>query len=304
MLNLHHLELFYYVARHRGIAGAVRHMPYGIQQPAVSGQILTLEDHLGVTLFRRRPFELTAAGRDLFAVLEPFFSGLDDLERRLQREASARLRLGASQTVLKDHLPAIARALREQFPNLQLVLRTGYQHHLESLLEAGEIDLAVTVIDRSIATGLRSEILIELELALLVPPRHPARNADRILAADRLSEPLVGMPAEEAGPRVFHRELERRGLAWPVTLEVGTLELVATYVAAGFGVGLGIRIPGVPPPPGVRVLPLDDFPRIPVGLLWIGKLSRVTRTLADRLRAAARSLIDPPSPPSSPVATR
>ena len=35
-MNIHHLELFYYVARHKGIAGAVRNMPYGIQQPAVT----------------------------------------------------------------------------------------------------------------------------------------------------------------------------------------------------------------------------------------------------------------------------
>jgi len=38
-MNIHHLELFYYVAKHGGIAAAVRKMPYGIQQPAVSGQI-------------------------------------------------------------------------------------------------------------------------------------------------------------------------------------------------------------------------------------------------------------------------
>ena len=46
--NLHHLELFYYVAKYGGITPAVRKMPYGIQQPAVSGQMLQLERELGV----------------------------------------------------------------------------------------------------------------------------------------------------------------------------------------------------------------------------------------------------------------
>jgi DNA-binding transcriptional LysR family regulator len=50
-MNIHHLELFYYVARHKGISEAVRNIPYGIQQPAISGQILQLEDFLGTTLF-------------------------------------------------------------------------------------------------------------------------------------------------------------------------------------------------------------------------------------------------------------
>ena len=33
-MNIHHLELFYYVAKFGGISEAVRNMPYGIQQPA------------------------------------------------------------------------------------------------------------------------------------------------------------------------------------------------------------------------------------------------------------------------------
>jgi DNA-binding transcriptional LysR family regulator len=42
-MNVHHLELFYYVARHGGVSAAARAMPYGIQQPAISAQILQLE---------------------------------------------------------------------------------------------------------------------------------------------------------------------------------------------------------------------------------------------------------------------
>src|SRR5205085_12276845 len=65
-MNIHHLELFYYVARHGGIMEAVRNIPYGIQQPAVSGQVAQLEEQLGVTLFQRRPFSLTPAGKKLY----------------------------------------------------------------------------------------------------------------------------------------------------------------------------------------------------------------------------------------------
>lgn len=50
-VNLHHLELFYYVAKAKGISQAVKIIPYGIQQPAVSQQLMKLEDSLGVKLF-------------------------------------------------------------------------------------------------------------------------------------------------------------------------------------------------------------------------------------------------------------
>ena len=73
-MNIHHLELFYYVAKHGGIAAAVRNMPYGIQQPAVSGQIARLEEALGAKLFNRRPFSLLPAGVELFELVKPCYT--------------------------------------------------------------------------------------------------------------------------------------------------------------------------------------------------------------------------------------
>jgi DNA-binding transcriptional LysR family regulator len=75
MLNVHHLELFYYVARCEGIVAACRQIPYGIQQPAVSAQVARLEEDLGARLFERRPFRLTPAGKALYDFIAPFFGG-------------------------------------------------------------------------------------------------------------------------------------------------------------------------------------------------------------------------------------
>jgi len=75
-MNVHHLELFYYVAKHGGIMPAVRNIPYGIQQPAVSAQVAQLEEFLGVTLFRRRPFALTPEGEKLHKLSSRFFRTL------------------------------------------------------------------------------------------------------------------------------------------------------------------------------------------------------------------------------------
>src|SRR6266704_231187 len=87
-MNIHHLELFYYVARHGGIMEAVRNIPYGIQQPAVSGQVAQLEEFLGVTLFQRRPFALTAKGERLFQFIQPFFSSLDSAVTLMEKKSA------------------------------------------------------------------------------------------------------------------------------------------------------------------------------------------------------------------------
>ena len=121
-MNVHHLELFYYVARHGGISQAVRHMPYGIQQPAVSGQILQLEEALGTRLFQRRPFALTPAGRRLADFISPFFGNLDEIAAELRGEAEQRLRLGASARILRDHVPSMLRELHKGHPLIRLSL--------------------------------------------------------------------------------------------------------------------------------------------------------------------------------------
>src|SRR5438552_13873110 len=167
-MNVHHLELFYYVARHGGIMEAVRNIPYGIQQPAVSGQVAQLEEHLGVTLFQRRPFALKPGGEKLYRFIQPFFSSLDAVASELQGGKARQIRIGASTIVLRDHLPELFQNVRKKFPNLKIGLREGYQVELENLLQKEELDLAVTLIEKKSAAGIHALPLLELHLVLLV----------------------------------------------------------------------------------------------------------------------------------------
>ena len=146
-MNIHHLELFYYVARHRGISSAVRHMPYGIQQPAVSSQILLLEQDLGVRLFERNPFRLTTEGEKLYAFVRQFFDQLDTVAATLRKHPEPMLRLGAAEFVLRDYLPAAMARLRAAHPGLQLNLRSGFTPELVAWLQERAIDLAITPLD-------------------------------------------------------------------------------------------------------------------------------------------------------------
>src|SRR5205823_555044 len=161
-MNIHHLELFYYVARHGGIMEAVRNIPYGIQQPAVSGQVAQLEEYLGVTLFQRRPFALTPAGEKLFQFIQPFFANLDALASELQGGKTRHIRIGASTIILRDHLPEFFLNVRKKFPNLKISLREGYQAELEALLQREELDLAITLMEKKSASGIHAVALLEL----------------------------------------------------------------------------------------------------------------------------------------------
>src|SRR2546426_10490018 len=175
-MNIHYLELFYYVAKHGGIAAAVRNMPYGIQQPAVSGQIARLEEALGAKLFNRRPFSLLPTGAELFEFIKPFFDDVEKVAGRI-RGGSKQLRIAAPSIVLHDYVPELLRRLRRRFPTFRLQLHGAARADAERLLQAGEIDLSITIIDSKRRPEIHSRPLLELPLILLVNKKHHLTTA-------------------------------------------------------------------------------------------------------------------------------
>src|SRR5271154_3274358 len=187
-MNVHHLELFYYVARHGGIMEAVRNIPYGIQQPAVSAQVAQLEEFLGVTLFQRRPFALTPEGEKLFAFCQPFFSNLDKIAAEFQGGQARHFRIGASTIILRDHLPRLLNGVRKKFPGLKVSLREGYPAQLEEMLAKDEIDLAITLIEDKLAAGFQSLVLLKLPMILLVENNSKIKSAAELWSRDKIDE--------------------------------------------------------------------------------------------------------------------
>ena len=260
-MNVHHLELFYYVAKHGGIMPAVRNIPYGIQQPAVSAQVAQLEEFLGVTLFQRRPFALTPAGEKLYEFIQPFFSNLDKIAGEFQGGQARHIRIGASTIVLRDHLPGLLRGVQKKFPGLKVSLREGFPAHLEELLQKDEIDLAITLIEKKSAPGIHSLALLELPLVLLVEKGSAVNSAEELWRRDKIDEPLICLPPGEPLAKNFQQKLGELGVDWFPSIEASSVDLIETYVASGLGIGVSVAIPRKAFPPKVRALPLKGFRR-------------------------------------------
>ena len=289
-MNIHHLELFYYVARHGGITEAVRNIPYGIQQPAVSGQVAQLEAYLGVTLFQRRPFTLTPPGEKLYKFIHPFFSNLDGIASELQGGQARHIRIGASTIILRDYFPEFFRTVRKKYPALKMALREGYQAELEGLLQKEELDLAVTVIEKKSAPGIHTNALVELPLTLLVERSSSITSAEQLWKRDHIEEALICLPDAETICKHFQQGLSRLGIDWFPSIEVSSIDLIETYVANGLGIGLSVLVPRPVLPENVRAVPLpkSDFSPVVVGALWRGKTSALLQAFLDELQLRAK----------------
>ena len=289
-MNIHHLELFYYVARHGGIMEAVRNIPYGIQQPAISGQVAQLEEYLGVTLFHRRPFALTPDGEKLYQFIFPFFSNLEKVTSELQGGETRHIRIGASSIILRDHLPGLLRGLRKKFENLKISLREGYPAHLENLLLKEEIDLAITLIEKKAPPGIHTRELLELPMVLLVEKGSGITSAEQLWKRDKIEDALICLPPGELLCKQFQQKLAELGVDWFPSIEASSADLVETYVANGLGIGVSVAIPKKKMPENVQTLPLPGFPAVVIGAMWRGRTTQLLQVFLNEVQVRAKQL--------------
>lgn len=265
-------------------------MTYGIQQPAISGQISQLEKTLGVRLFHRRPFRLTPEGARLFAEIESFFAGLIDLPNQIRRHANQRLRLAAPSIILRDYLPQIFTEYKRRYRDFRLTLYDANQVAAEELLRKHEIDLAITELEGKPATPIKACTLVRLPLVLVVPKRMTVGTIKDFFRGDARPQTLISLPHDEVISKHFHAGLKRFGFAWGSTIEVSSLELVDLYVSLGFGVGLSVAVPGSRRKSGLRSLPLWNFSPLAVAALWIGDPSELAATFLADIKKFANQL--------------
>jgi DNA-binding transcriptional LysR family regulator len=265
-------------------------MSYGIQQPAISGQLLQLERHFGTKLFHRRPFGLTSGGLKLFAEIEPFFAGLPELRGQVRGHASQRLRIAAPAAILRDYLPKILAKYKRRYRDFELIVHDANQASAEELLRKREIDLAICELEGRPAPPIESLTLLRIPLVLVVPEQMAFRTLSDFFQKSAPRQGLISLPPSEAISRNFHGGLKKLGLAWIPKIEVGSLELIDLYTSLGFGVGLSIAKPGMRRKRGLRALPLRRFPPLTIAVLRIGDLSGLAATFLADIKNLATQL--------------
>ncbi len=308
-MNIHHLELFYYVAKNQGITAASRNMPYGIQQAAISGQVALLEESLGVVLFARRPFALSPSGQKLFDFIAPFFQNLDSIAKEIGGGDPQHLRIAASEIVMQAFLPDMIQETRRYFPRLRVTLREGYHPAVLRWLEDREIDVSLGLLGDTTPRGIHAMPLFDMPLALIVPQSSPIQSPEQLWRQDHIAEKLITTPSNQIICRALEQGLARRKIDWFSGIEVSSVALVETYVIKGYGIGVTVYIPNHSFHPQVRLLPLLDFPRTTFGILWQGirtplldRFLKVSMEAARRQTGAKPALT--PAPKSKAKASR
>ena len=218
------------------------------------------------------------------------------MEARLKGEESRHLRIAASASVLRNHIPDLLVEMRSEEPDLRLTLREVEPGDIHGMLMNQQVDVAVSIIYGRLTEGLQAVELLKLPLVLLVPQDWKVRRFSDVLVDDPYSKgkvakfPLVGLPPNEVLGKIFQDALDEREINWAPSMEVDSLDLIAEYAVRGFGVGMGVAIPGKDPPDGLRAIRLQGFPPIVIGVLFQGALKPIAKGFLDKAKRRAKGL--------------
>jgi DNA-binding transcriptional LysR family regulator len=276
-VELRHLRSFRVLAETLHFGRAAERL--GIAQPALSQQIRRLEDLVGTPLLQRtsRRVTLTDAGETLRARVPALLGSVDralDATRRAGEGTVGTLRVAFAASVMFHTLPALIRAFRERFPDVQLELRelpTGLQIPalLGDTLDVGFVREPAPHPELSSWTTMREPLVLAISKAR-ARALFGSEAPDTVTLSTLEDEPFVLFPPEVA-PGLHAQVMALcadAGFSPRVVQESRELYTTVSLVEAGVGVTLvpdSIRKMGWR---GVAYLPLPGV-ETRVDMAWV-----------------------------------
>lgn len=267
-MNTVQLECFIAVAEHLNFSRASELLR--ITQPAVSHQIRTLEEELGVKLFKRtsNSVALTSEGIQFLPDAELILKTAASAKERLERhENFIPFEVGCHNYMELPLLPPILRKLSEEFPLLRPSVRIVPFPSLIGLVENQKLHAAFGIEEGQKKSSLYFRELYSAPFACVCYPEHPLAQY-KSLTKDMLSGSMVACSPRQISTSVFavqSRSLSHLSPEQQYFAE--SIESVFTLIKARLGYTL---YPDVPPArdPGLCYIPVTDLPALPFGIYY------------------------------------
>ncbi|MCG7915685.1 MAG: LysR substrate-binding domain-containing protein [Candidatus Thiodiazotropha lotti] len=213
-------------------------------QSAVSQHLAQLEQELGTQLFMRkgkRLIGLTAAGEEVLNYARQALAireNILDVGREHVEEGSGLLRIGTTHTQACYVLPAVIRAFRKQFPQVNLQINQGTPQQLVELVVTDRVDFSICTEELGEHSTLTAIPCYRWNRSLIALKGHPVLS-ERPLSLERICNyPLITYTFGFTGANHMQTTFARAGLQPNVVLTAADTDVIKTYVREGMGIGL------------------------------------------------------------------
>ncbi len=189
------LEAFRAVVDHRSVTAAAAAM--GVTQPAVSAQIVRLEDSVGFQLFDRAGGRLkpTAEGLLFYAEASRVLGEVDRLQAataQIREGQSGRLVIASHPSASISLLPGLVAEFLAGRPEVSVRLVSRHSDVVSQLLPSESFDIGIA--ELPIDDAQVKVVRYEMRCVAILPPRHP-RAGHRVLTPKLLADHPMVMPA-------------------------------------------------------------------------------------------------------------
>ena len=133
------------------------------------------------------------------------------------------------------HFPPIIMAFRHQYPNLTFSVYEGGAWQLQTMLEKGELDLAVIEAEE-IPDSITAVPILRDEMRIVVNGDHRFAGLDSITAEQFLNEDLVLFREGYYHRKVIDKMAAAHGITPKINFETNLLPLIRSIVKQGFGI--------------------------------------------------------------------
>ena len=261
---------------------------------ALSRNIRQLEEETGATLFNRdnRAVSLTAKGqrfqqyaKDATRQWQLVCNELTERENELQGEISLYCSVTASYSILFDLL----NRLRPDYPGIEIKLHTGDPEDAISRIVAGEEEVAIAAMPRSVPRGVVFKSIAMSPLLFIAPLERGDLKVPAAKAVEQWSQvPMILAESGIARTRVndWFRTL---GVSPRIYAQVAGNEAIVSMVSLGLGIGVVPKIVIDNSPLADRIQVLDIKPRLEPYNLGLFTLKR---SLANPLVDAFFNLVE------------
>ncbi len=239
-MEIQQLRGFYYSAKIGSLTKAAEKL--SITQSAVSQQIRSLEEELGVQLFNRigPRKELTQEGEIFLNLISNIIQDMDVLKitfEDLKGSQKGLITIAATTLMVMDVLPIIVKNFIKSYPHVRIIILERRWDEVVSLMQSGDIDFGIGPI-RSIASNINFLEIESFERVLITSLDHPLAQKRNITLEDIAGYPMItyekGLITRGEIDRVF-KEAE---MDVEIIMEATNAETIKRYVETGIGVAI------------------------------------------------------------------